>query len=172
MSDLFLDALALKDLERAGWRRAGIEQPESVAAHSWGVAWLVINHAPEHINTLRALELALVHDVPEVMVGDITPHDGISKSEKYARELKAASHMFSERAHLLDAWHEYSDGKTPEASFVKECDRLDMALQAIRYRREFAIDTDEFVASAKKQIRTPVLLQVLSDAIQNSSKGS
>ena len=130
MSDLFLDALALKDLERAGWRRVGLKQPESVAAHSWGVAWLVLNHAPAHINTLRALELALVHDVPEVLVGDITPHDGISKSEKHSRELRAATEMFSDHPHLFDAWREYTAAETPESLFVKECDSLDMALQA------------------------------------------
>lgn len=169
MSDLFLNALALKDLERAGWRRVGLKQPESVAAHSWGVAWLVITHAPKHINTLRAIELALVHDVPEVVVGDITPHDGISRTEKHTRELCAAKQMFSEHPHLFDAWREYAEAETPEAAFVKECDRLDMALQAIRYRRELDINTDEFIHSAKKHLRTPALLRALADALQEPS---
>ena len=31
--------------------------------------------------------MALVHDLAESMVGDITPHDGVTKEEKYQREL-------------------------------------------------------------------------------------
>ena len=31
--------------------------------------------------------MALVHDLAESMVGDITPHDGVSKEDKYQREL-------------------------------------------------------------------------------------
>ena len=45
-----LEALALKELPRAGWVRERVQQPESVAAHSWGVAWLVLVLCPEHIN--------------------------------------------------------------------------------------------------------------------------
>ena len=30
--------------------------------------------------------MALVHDLAESLVGDITPHDGVSKEEKYRRE--------------------------------------------------------------------------------------
>ncbi len=31
--------------------------------------------------------MALVHDLAESTVGDITPHDGVSKEDKYQREL-------------------------------------------------------------------------------------
>ena len=31
--------------------------------------------------------MALVHDLAESMVGDITPHDGVTKEDKYHREL-------------------------------------------------------------------------------------
>ncbi len=32
--DALIEALGLKDVVRAGWVRAGVKQPESVAAHS------------------------------------------------------------------------------------------------------------------------------------------
>ena len=31
--------------------------------------------------------MALVHDLAESLVGDLTPQDGVSKAEKYRREL-------------------------------------------------------------------------------------
>lgn len=39
----------------------------------------------------------------------------------------------SKRIHTL--WHEYEEGKTREARFVKDLDRLEMALQASEYER-------------------------------------
>ena len=164
MSALFDDALGLKHLPRAGWIRAGIDAPESVAAHSWGVAWLVINLCPDHVDTERALKLALVHDLPEVIAGDVTPHDGISKTDKHALEMEAAKQLFTRRPDLFGIWQEYETAETAEAKFVKECDALDMALQAVRYARTTGADTAEFIVSAKTKIRTPALLKLLDQS--------
>ena len=43
---LLLDVLGLKALDRTGWVRRGVQSAESVAAHSWGVAWLVLALCP------------------------------------------------------------------------------------------------------------------------------
>ena len=40
--DAVAETLALKAVDRAGWVRRGVTRPESVAAHSWGIAWLVL----------------------------------------------------------------------------------------------------------------------------------
>ncbi len=157
MDGLLLEAVKLKELRRAGWSRVGLTSVESVAAHAWGVSWLVIVLAPKGIDRLRALELALVHDLPEVRVGDITPHDGIPKSEKHTLERQAAYAMFAEQPSLLDRWNEYQEGTTPEAVFVKDCDKLDMAIQATRYATAEAVDTAEFVNSARDAIQTETI---------------
>lgn len=160
---LLLEALRLKELHRAGWIRAGVTHPESVAAHSWGVAWLALLLCPEDLDQHRVLMLALIHDLPEVHVGDITPHDGIDRAEKHRREHLAATSMLSEHPVLLDAWQEYTDNQTPEAKFVHQLDKLDMGLQAIHYRQERDLDTDEFVVSARKKLTKQ--LQQLLDSI-------
>ncbi|MFT5458801.1 MAG: putative hydrolase of HD superfamily, partial [Myxococcota bacterium] len=66
MIDALVETMALKALRRAGWVRAGVTSPESVAAHSWGVAWLVLVLLPRELNRERALTYALLHDLPEV----------------------------------------------------------------------------------------------------------
>lgn len=157
VKDLLLEAVKLKELRRAGWSRVGIAEPESVAGHAWGVSWLVVLLAPSEIDRLRAVEIAIVHDLPEVRVGDITPHDGIPTTEKHRREQEAAIAMFAEHPDLLDRWHEYQDGTTPEAIFVKDCDKLDMAIQAVRYADN--CDTQEFIESARTAIRTTAVLR-------------
>ena len=43
----------------------------------------------EGLNQIKCMELALVHDLAESLVGDITPFCGITKEEKKNMELKA-----------------------------------------------------------------------------------
>ena len=146
--DFFLHAYHLKHLKREGWCRVGIENPESVASHSWGLALLVLLLAPPHLHKERMLELALIHDLPEVIVGDITPHDNISKEEKKRMERIAANQILPSQ--FLDIWMEYEENQTAEAQFVHVLDKLDMALQAILYQHQ--ADTEEFILSAKNKI--------------------
>jgi len=145
-----LELLKLKELNRAGWLRVGIEHPESVAAHSWGVACLAIILCPEELNKERVLTMAILHDLPEVRVGDITPHDSIPRKQKHQLEAKAAAELFALHPHILELIKEYEQNQTPEARFVHELDKLDMGLQAINYK-QFA-DTSEFTQSAASSL--------------------
>ncbi len=163
-----LEALALKEVTRAGWLRVGVEEAESVAAHSWGVAWLVLALCPATLDRGRALAIAVVHDLAEVRVGDITPHDGVPADEKRARELAAMQGMLAplgERGRELTAlWREYEDGSTPEGRFVKACDKLDMALQASRYQAAQAVETGDFIRSALARLEPGVLRALAAGA--------
>lgn len=151
LSVMLSEALALKDLPRTGWVRHGLVDAESVAAHSWGVAWLVLALCPTSIDRGRALAIAVLHDLAEVRVGDLTPHDGVPAAEKRRREASAISALLAPLPNaeaLLGLWREYEDGSTAEGRFVKDCDRLDLGLQARRYESR-GLDSTEFVASAR-----------------------
>ena len=39
--------------------------------------------------TLRCMQLALIHDLAECIVGDLTPHCGVDPAEKHRREDEA-----------------------------------------------------------------------------------
>ena len=155
MISLLDEVLALKEIKRAGWVRAGVSQPESVAAHSWGICWLVMALDLPDIDQHRALKLAVIHDLAEARVGDITPHDGIPREEKKRRETTAIQSMLRERPDLIDLWEEYELGVSPEARFVHDLDRLDMALQSLRYARLKGINPKEFLISARESIHHP-----------------
>lgn len=125
----------LKELQRTGWINKGIENAETVAAHSHGVALLALLFVPQHLNKEKCLKLALIHDIQEALVGDITPFDGVSEEEKVQRE-KAAVKEISQKLHfaeLEDLFAEYEENKTKEARFIKDMDRLDAVLEAIYY---------------------------------------
>ena len=153
--DLFLmaEALGLKGVTRAGWVRAGVEAPESVAAHSWGMALLALLDCPPELDRERVLSLCLLHDLPEVRVGDLTPHDGVSKTEKAQREARAADGLLAAHPRLRALVAEYAEGQTPEARYVRALDKVDMALQARVYAREQDVNTEEFVHSARRALR-------------------
>ena len=154
MRDNLLEMLELKQLSRTGWVRSGVENPESVAAHSWGMAVLALRLAPKELNLERVLSLCLVHDLPEVRVGDLTPHD--DTSNKAELEHKAMSEMAPE---WLSLFEEYEAGKTAEAKFVKQIDKLDMGLQAIMYQTKQLVSLEEFIESAKSKISDENLLR-------------
>ena len=90
-----------------------------------------------------------------------------AKAQKRVLEKEAAEDLFRRRPDLKDLWQEYEDGATPEAQLVKECDALDMALQAVRYGRQAGVDTAEFITSARSKIRTAALLDLLEQSIQS-----
>jgi len=156
---VLLEALRLKELKRTGWVRAGVDTPESVAAHSWGVAWLVLVLSPRHIDLERALAMAVLHDLAEVRTGDLTPHCGVPPDQKSTAERRALQDMLvglPQASRLHGLWVEYEDRGSIEARFVRACDKLDMALQAARYGEQ-GLDLQEFVDSALSELDDPMM---------------
>lgn len=165
MPDLeaLLDALRLKQVVRAGWGLAGVPHAESVAGHSHGVAVLTLLFLPAELSLERALAFAVLHDLAEVRTGDITPHDGIDASEKHRRESEAIASMHSELprgSEVAELWTAYETQRCPESRFVRQLDRLDMALQAVVYARAGHCGLKPFVLSALKVIEAPELRSV------------
>ena len=154
MREGLMELLKLKDVRRQGWVNAGIMQPESVAAHSWGMAILALKLCPPSLNLERVLTLCLVHDLPEVMVGDLTPED--DRSTKVEDERAAMHAMAPEWVYLYD---EYETQSTPEAIFVRSLDKLDMALQAHLYMANSELDLSPFIASARQTLGDHPLLR-------------
>ena len=166
--EALVEALTLKSLPRAGWVRRGIRSPESVAGHSYGVAFLALCLLPSELDQARALRFAILHDLPEVRTGDLTPHDRVSPSQKHASEHHAMKELAEQLprgpAHYAD-WTAYEAQACPESRFIKQLDRLDMALQALIYARTHQVDTSEFVRSAMAIIDHPALRPLVEQAL-------
>lgn len=92
------------------------------------------------VDASKCMKLALVHDMAELIVGDITPLDNVPKEEKNRRELESMTYLKSllpepAGSLLLELWCEYEDGVTKEAQFVKDVDKFELLLQMVEYER-------------------------------------
>lgn len=67
----------------------GVEKPESIADHMYRMAILAMTVAGTEYDQNKLVKMAIVHDLAEAIVGDITPVDGVSEEAKYSRELAA-----------------------------------------------------------------------------------
>lgn len=158
----------LKTTARAGWGLRGIAAPESVAEHSHRVALLALVLASrEPLDVARCVAMAVVHDLAEALVGDITPYDGVGADEKRSREETAMRELaaLAGDGGLLDLWREYDAAATPEARFVKELDKLETVLQAAEYgSREGAghAALGEFWETAEARLTSPVTRALLA----------
>ncbi|KAM3172256.1 hypothetical protein ACTXT7_014933, partial [Hymenolepis weldensis] len=77
----------IKRTVRTGWTRYGVNEPESVADHMYRMALLsTLLPSTEDFKPEKVMKMAIVHDLAECIVGDITPFCGISKQEKHRRE--------------------------------------------------------------------------------------
>ena len=79
----------LKTTPREGWRRFRIVHGESISDHMYRMAIITMLAPPAVRATVdvgRCTQLALVHDMAESLVGDITPMDNVDKDEKHRRE--------------------------------------------------------------------------------------
>jgi putative hydrolase of HD superfamily len=159
-----LQCLRLKQVVRAGWTRFPIENPETVAAHSWGMALTGLLTCPPELNLEKVLTLALIHDLAEVIVGDLTPYDAEPEGGKRAAEERAlgimlAGHPNGEKLQKL--WQEFEDRTTPEGLFVAGLDKLDMGLQAEIYESDFGLDLSEFTNASKRMVKDSYLSSLL-----------
>ncbi len=178
MIDALITSYQLKDEVRTGWRLRGIADPESVADHSWGTAYLVLLYAEESgVERSRALEIALVHDLAEAITGDIPTRvagidDARRKEAKAAREREAmaavlAGYAPASAARVHELWQEYEENRSDEARFVRDMNLVDMCIQACAYERDCRYDhtvanpefpeyrrLDEFFATAEARIQT------------------
>ena len=165
----WFEIVQLKQLYRQGWLKRGISTAdcETVAEHTFGNAMLCLLLARDYpaLQLEKVLRLALVHDIGEAYVGDITPHDRVEKSEKTRLETEAVERILGKLpngASLIADWHEYEAGETAEARFVKQVDRLELALQASVYGRQGKVDSSEFLDAAEAFVQADRLKEIIA----------
>ena len=164
----FAHVATLKRLPRTGWVQRGVPDPESVAAHSFGVAALAaVTASAVGADPARAVLVAVIHDVAEALTGDLTPADGVPGDTKRRREEQAARRILAgvdPDGTLMAAWLDYAERRTPEGRLVKDLDKIDMALQADAYAREGTAAAGALRRSAERAIHTAEVRALLPPA--------
>ncbi|CUS09530.1 unnamed protein product [Tuber aestivum] len=175
----------LKTTPREGWRKHGILQGESISDHMYRMSVIAMLCPPElKIDRDRCVKLAIVHDMAEALVGDITPPDKIEKVEKHRRELESMQYIVNTllkpvseaiAKDFMDLWLEYETGKTPEAPIKAAADadslllvdRFELICQTIEYEKKYEAQKDlkEFL-HVRESIKNDFVKKWAEDAMR------
>lgn len=166
----------LKTTPREGWRRFDINHGESIADHMYRMGIITMLCPPETgIDRDRCVKLALIHDMAEALVGDITPPDNVPKDEKFKREFESMKYICDEllkpisevvAKEFMELWQEYEVGETKEAVFVKDVDRFELVCQTIEYEKQYEAQKDlqEFL-HVRNGIKNEFVIKWVEDAL-------
>ncbi|XP_022911817.1 5'-deoxynucleotidase HDDC2 [Onthophagus taurus] len=159
----------LKYSVRRGWERRGVEGAETISGHMYAMAmmtFLLPNNS--NLDRLKCLQLTVIHDLAECIVGDITPHDGIPEEEKHRREDEAMKDICElvggEQGQLMqELYKEYETKATPEAKFVKDLDRFDFIFTAfdLEKKRNKPREFQDFFDHMEGQFEHPLIQELV-----------
>jgi putative hydrolase of HD superfamily len=144
---------------------------ESISDHMYRMS-IITMCAPksltDKLDIPKCIKMALIHDMAEALVGDITPVDGIVKEEKNRRESTTMEYLTqnllgrfnggSTGKDLMQAWQEYEDSETLESKFVHDVDKIELVLQMVEYERahKHELDLGEFAWVARRIVSQEV----------------
>ena len=137
-------ASSLKDKIRTGWIQIGIEKErlESVAEHIYGCLILAIAINSEYklnLDMYKVLKMLTLHELEEVLMGDLTIRANITKEEKKELGKKYVHNIVKD---LCDAEEiknlliEFDSGETLESKFCYHIDKIECDFQAKKYDLE------------------------------------
>lgn len=149
----------LKRSVRQGWWIAGVQNPESVAEHSFRTAIVgYVIAVMEGANPERTATLCLFHDLPETRQGDI-PSTGkryvtMAPDTDVVRDQTATlpTHLAERIQRLIS---DFAEQSSPEARCAKDADKLECLLQAREYLVQGYGDAQPWIDTMVDAMKTP-----------------
>jgi putative hydrolase of HD superfamily len=170
----FQRVLELKNVPRQGWKeKLEIENPESVADHSYSTSVMsMVLSDLDGLDTEKIIKMALLHDLSESVIGDITP-DKMLKDEKINKENFAMKQILKNLPNKIavqyfEIWCEYQKNSSQESKLLHDIDKLEMAFQA-KFYQDNGISNEKlqtFFNTAKMGIKNKNLSNILSHFIE------
>ena len=134
----------LKNKLRSGWDRkhwnVKSDRIERISEHIIGTIALAIAMDSEfdfNIDINKVIEMLIVHEVGEILIGDITPFDGITNEQKKDIEHQAIEDVLeclTNKKYLVKLIFEFDDHQTAESIFGHYCDKMEADIQAKVYQ--------------------------------------
>lgn len=164
-----------KRMLRTGWVREKIQDPESVAEHSFRVGVL----AMILVDKLKAdkdklMKMALIHDLGEAITGDkVWIRWGVvdlkAREVKEEQEIRGIVGLFSGiegGEEFIEIFEEMVLRSSREAKLFWQIDKLEMTLQAYEYEEEQGKKLDEFFATAELYIKETLLREIFEEIMK------
>lgn len=140
----YLMATQLKYKIRSGWDKThwnvSKERIESIAEHVYGNCILALSIDSEfetHLDIGKVIKMLVLHELGEVVIGDITPFDNVTPEEKLEKEHAAIKEVLGDlikKEEYFALLLEFDEKKTKESVFAYHCDKLDADIQAKVYQ--------------------------------------
>lgn len=140
----YLLATKLKYKIRSGWDKKhwniNSERIESIAEHIYGTCILAISLDSEfglNMDMEKVLKMLTMHEIGEVLIGDITPFDEITLQEKAEIEHKAMKEVLGDlvnKEELFSLLLEFDEHNTKESKFAYLCDKIEADIQSKVYQ--------------------------------------
>ncbi|WP_327133546.1 HD domain-containing protein [Streptomyces sp. NBC_01343] len=152
------EAGTLKHTRRTGWWMAGVNDPESVAEHSWRTSLIASVIAKlEGADAARAAFLAVWHDTQETRTGDVN-HLG----KKYAPAGDPQAVTADQTTGMPDVLAsairelvaEYEAKDSPEAVCARDADKLECMLQGIEYKAQGYANAQRWIDNSRARLTT------------------
>lgn len=152
------EAGTLKHTRRTGWWMAGVNDPESVAEHSWRTSIIASVIAKlEGADPARAAFLAVWHDTQETRTGDVN-----YLGKKYATSADPEAVTADQTAGMpellaatiQDLVAEYEAKDSPEAVCARDADKLECMLQGIEYKAQGYQAAQRWIDNSRARLAT------------------
>ncbi len=134
----------LKSKERSAWDKKHWniknDRIESISEHVYGTIILAIALDSEfnfNIDIDKVIETLAIHEIGEILIGDITPFDKITPRRKEKMEHEAIIQVVGKlmkRRSLIKMIFSFDRKKTNEAKFAYWCDKLEADIQSKIYQ--------------------------------------
>jgi putative hydrolases of HD superfamily len=159
----------LKRYKRTGWLIAGIDNPESIAEHSFRTAIIgYLLAVMEGADPAKTAALCLFHDTQETRLGDV-PSVGKAYVVTAPNPEVTADQVAGFPAEIGQAVRqvvdEYEARQTLEAQLAKDADKLECLIQAREYQAQGHEDVPPWIETSAAALRSESARQ-LAEACQ------
>lgn len=157
ISNFFFEMGQLKRVKRSGWWLAGINNPESVADHSFRASVIAYVLADmEKVNPEKSAVMALFHDLQEARINDLhkVGHKYIDFRKAEVSVIRDQLMGFSSGEKMLNLFNDFNNDKTKEGIVARDADLLECAFQAKEYLHLGYKDTQNWLDNTEKLLVT------------------
>lgn len=157
--DFISESGLLKRVKRSGWTVLGIDNPESVADHSFRCAVIgYVLACMEKVPAYRVLLMTLFNDIQEARITDLH-----KMAQRYIDADLAEGSAFYEQVdylpenakkELLNMRKEYKKQNTKQGIIARDADILECLIQAKEYHQHGFLEAAKFMKKAPACLRT------------------
>lgn len=161
----------LKRVKRSGWWIAGIENPESVAEHSFRTAVIAFILAQlEGADPEKATFMALFHDVSEARTNDLH-----RIARRYVAWEKVETKVIKDQSKRLPdemakrftaLLSEFEETISPEARVARDADLLECLVQAREYQALGYTEVADWIMNAKAALVTDSAKRIAAQCLE------